>query len=124
MVTRVKAKSELANGIEYKLRNTAEIGDDNGDDEDSIPGNDEEIKKEDDLDIEDLKLPEGEYELDIVKTDKKGNTITDLVSGFTINGGSEKQTTNGVLKLGIKKIEETATKDTYEIVETTAPDTY
>ena len=58
MVARVKAKSELATGITYKLRNYAEIGDDNGEDEDSTPGNDSKWKDEDDRDIEDLKLLE------------------------------------------------------------------
>ena len=124
IVARVKAKSELESGITYSLRNTAEIGDDNGDDEDSTPGNDSEIKKEDDVDIEDLKLPEGQYELDIVKTDKQGNVIKDLVTGFSVNNSAELKTANGVLKLGERKIEDTTSKDVYEIKEITPPDEY
>ena len=58
MATRVKAKKEVAEGTEYKLRNIAEIGDDNGDDEDSVPGDGSEWKDQDDVDIEDLKLVE------------------------------------------------------------------
>ena len=124
MVARVKAKSELANGITYSLRNTAEIGDDNIYDEDSTPGNDSEIKEEDDVDIEDLKLPEGKYELDIVKTDKQGTVIKDLVTGFSINNSAEQKTVEGVLKLGETQIDDTSFKDVYVIKEITPPDSY
>ena len=124
MVARVKAKNEIAEGITYKLRNIAEIGDDNGEDEDSTPGNDSEIKEEDDLDIEELQLPEGKYELDIVKTDTKGNVIKDLVTGFSINNSAEQKTVDGVLKFGQKQIESTSSKDVYVIKEITPPDTY
>ena len=58
MATRVKSKKEVAEGTEYKLRNVAEIGDDNGDDDDSVPGDGSEWKDQDDVDIEDLKLVE------------------------------------------------------------------
>ena len=64
--------------------NFAEIGEDTDDDIDSTPGNDidRDRRKEDDLDIEELQLPEGKYELDIVKTDTKGNVIKDLVKSI------------------------------------------
>ena len=58
MATKVKAKKEVAEGTEYKLRNIAEIGEDDGEDEDSTPGDENEWKEEDDLDVEDLKLVE------------------------------------------------------------------
>ena len=58
MATRVKAKYEVADETEYKLRNIAEIGDDDNDDDDSTPGDESKWQDQDDLDIEDLKLVE------------------------------------------------------------------
>ncbi len=58
MTTRVKAKNEVAEGTEFKLRNIAEIGEDNNDDDDSTPGDESDWQDQDDVDIEDLKLVE------------------------------------------------------------------
>ena len=58
MVARVKAKAEVPEGTEYKLRNIAEIGEDDNDDDDSTPGNESEWQDQDDVDIEELKLVE------------------------------------------------------------------
>ena len=82
MTTRVKAKTEVAEGVEYKLRNIAEIGDDNNDDSDSIPGDESTWKDQDDVDIEDLKLVEFDLALrkwvtQAIVIDNKGQTVTD-----------------------------------------------
>ena len=82
MTTRVKAKSEVANGVEYKLRNIAEIGDDDNDDDDSTPGDESKWKDQDDVDVEDLKLVEFDLALrkwvtQAIVIDSKGQTITE-----------------------------------------------
>ena len=82
MTTRVKAKLEVAEGTEYKLRNIAEIGDDNNDDSDSIPGDESEWKDQDDVDIEDLKLVEFDLALrkwvtQAIVIEKNGQTVTE-----------------------------------------------
>lgn len=82
MTTRVKAKSEVAQGTEYKLRNIAEIGDDDNDDDDSVPGDESEWKDQDDVDIEDLKLVEFDLALrkwvtQAIVIDSKGQTVTE-----------------------------------------------
>ena len=82
MTTRVKAKYEVAEGTEYKLRNIAEIGDDDNDDEDSIPGDESEWKDQDDVDVEDLKLVEFDLALrkwvtQAIVIEKGGETITE-----------------------------------------------
>ena len=107
VVARVRAKKEVTEG-EYKLLNTAEIGDDNGDDEDSTPGNDNEWQKEDDLDIEDLQLVE--FDLSLLKyvstvyvtedgkttttqTNNVGNDNTDIIPKVEINRKKINKTT-------------------------------
>ena len=82
MTTRVKAKSEVAEGTEYKLRNIAEIGDDNNDDSDSTPGDESTWKDQDDVDIEDLKLVEFDLALrkwvtQAIVIDNNGQTVTE-----------------------------------------------
>lgn len=111
MVARVKDKKEVT-GTEYKLRNTAEIGDDNGDDDDSTPGNDNKIKDEDDLDIEDLKLVEFDLALlkyvstvyvtedgkeTVTQTNNVGNDETDIIPKVEIN---RKKINKTVVKFG------------------------
>ena len=82
MTTRVKAKTEVANGVEYKLRNIAEIGDDDNDDDDSTPGDESKWKDQDDVDVEDLKLVEFDLALrkwvtQAIVLDSKGQTVTE-----------------------------------------------
>lgn len=82
MTTRVKAKSEVAEGTEFKLRNIAEIGDDNNDDDDSTPGDESKWKDQDDVDVEDLKLVEFDLALrkwvtQAIVYDKNGQTVTE-----------------------------------------------
>ena len=82
MTTRVKAKYEVADGVEYKLRNIAEIGDDDNDDDDSTPGDESKWKDQDDVDIEDLKLVEFDLALrkwvtQAIVIDSKGQTVTE-----------------------------------------------
>ncbi len=82
MTTRVKAKSEVAEGTEYKLRNIAEIGDDTADDIDSTPGDESNWKDQDDVDVEDLKLVEFDLALrkwvtQAIVIDSSGQTITE-----------------------------------------------
>ena len=82
MTTRVKAKYEVANGVEYKLRNIAEIGDDDNDDDDSTPGDESKWKDQDDVDVEDLKLVEFDLALrkwvtQAIVYDKNGQTVTE-----------------------------------------------
>ena len=111
MVARVKDKKEVT-GTEYKLRNTAEIGEDNGDDDDSTPGNDNKIKDEDDLDIEDLKLVEFDLALlkyvstvyvtedgkeTVTQTNNVGNDETDIIPKVEIN---RKKINKTVVKFG------------------------
>ena len=111
MVARVKDKKEVTE-TEYKLRNTAEIGDDNGDDDDSTPGNDNKIKDEDDLDIEDLKLVEFDLALlkyvstvyvtedgkeTVTQTNNVGNDETDIIPKVEVN---RKKIDKTVVKFG------------------------
>ena len=82
MTTRVKAKSEVAEGTEFKLRNIAEIGDDDNDDDDSTPGDESKWKDQDDVDVEDLKLVEFDLALrkwvtQAIVYDKNGQTVTE-----------------------------------------------
>lgn len=82
MTVRVKAKTEVANGVEYKLRNIAEIGDDNNEDEDSTPGDESKWKDQDDVDVEDLKLVEFDLALrkwvtQAIVYDNNGQTVTE-----------------------------------------------
>lgn len=82
MTTRVKAKSEVAEGTKYQLRNIAEIGDDNNDDSDSTPGDESEWKDQDDVDIEDLKLVEFDLALrkwvtQAIVIENNGQTVTE-----------------------------------------------
>lgn len=82
MTTRVKAKSEVAEGTEFKLRNIAEIGDDDNDDDDSTPGDESNWKDQDDVDVEDLKLVEFDLALrkwvtHAIVIDNKGQTVTE-----------------------------------------------
>ena len=111
MVARVKDKKEVTDKA-YTLRNTAEIGDDNGDDSDSTPGNDNKWKEEDDLDIEDLKLVE--FDLSLLKyvstvyvtedgkttttqTNNVGNDETDIIPKVEIH---RKKVNKTVVKFG------------------------
>ena len=111
MVARVKDKKEVT-GTEYKLRNTAEIGDDTGDDDDSTPGDDSSWKEEDDLDIEDLKLVEFDLALlkyvstvyvtedgkeTITQTNNVGNDKTDIIPKVEVN---RKKLNKTVVKFG------------------------
>lgn len=82
MTARVKAKTEVANGVEYKLRNIAEIGDDDNDDDDSTPGDESKWKDQDDVDVEDLKLVEFDLALrkwvtQAIVYDNNGQTVTE-----------------------------------------------
>ena len=82
MTTRVKAKYEVANGVEYKLRNIAEIGDDDNDDDDSTPGDESKWKDQDDVDVEDLKLVEFDLALrkwvtQAIVYENNGQTVTE-----------------------------------------------
>ena len=66
----------------------------------------------------------GNYNLEIIKTDEKGNTLENSEATFSINGTAQK-TTNGKLSVVTEKaIEKDKQEDTYEIEETIAPDGY
>ena len=85
-----------------------------------IPG------QEDDDDFEKIVVNlSGRYTLDIVKTDEKGNTITNLTTEFDVNGET-KTTTNGIVEFANNEInsENLNQEDEYIIKETVAPDGY
>lgn len=96
-------------------------GNDSDTTDEYIPG------QEDDDDFERIfvKSIKGKYELDIVKTDKEGKTITDLITKFDING-TEKSTENGIIKFENIEINKTnvGNTDKYTIKEIEAPDEY
>ncbi len=86
-----------------------------------IPG------QEDDDDFERIfvKSIKGKYELDLIKIDNEGKTITDLITKFDING-TEKATEDGIIKFEDIEINKTniGNTDKYTIKETQAPDEY
>lgn len=72
-----------------------------------------------------IKAPEGKYSIVLNKVKEDGETvISDLPATFKVNG-NEKTTNKGVLTIeNERKIENTNQSDSYEIVETKAPDGY
>jgi len=86
-----------------------------------IPG------QEDDDDFERIYVKSivGKYNLEIVKVDENGNTITNQVTKFTINDKA-KETKNGLIQVNDVRIDKTNadTPDKYVIKETQAPKGY
>ena len=115
MATRVKAKSEVAEGTEYKLRNIAEIGEDNGDDYDSTPGDESDWKDQDDLDIEDLKLVE--FDLALRKWVTEAIVIENGQTTVTPTGHKPYDDPEQVVKVELhrKKLSQVVVKFRYSI---------
>ena len=115
MATRVKAKKEVEEGTEYKLRNVAEIGEDNGDDYDSTPGDESEWKEQDDVDIEELKLLE--FDLALRKWVTQAIVIENGTQTVTETGHKPYDDPEQVVKVELhrKKLNEVVVKFKYSI---------
>ncbi len=100
-------------------------------DKDSTPDNvkpdDYEPDTEDDDDYEKvlIKSIKGEYNLKVIKVDKNGKVISDVITKFKIND-EEKETKDGAIEISEVEInkDNVDKKDTYEITETEAPKGY
>ena len=86
-----------------------------------IPGQED----DDDFDRVMIKSLYGEYDIQIIKTDEIGNTISNISTTFSING-EEKETINGMISLNNIGINKKNLKDIerYEIIETKASDKF
>ena len=115
MVARVRAKKEVGEEKEYKLRNIAEIGEDDGDDEDSTPGNENEWKSEDDLDVEDLQLVE--FDLALRKWVTEAIVIENGKGAVTPTGHQPYDDPEQVVKVELhrKKLNQVVVKFRYSI---------
>ncbi|MBR1654165.1 MAG: hypothetical protein IJ690_04360 [Clostridia bacterium] len=121
----VKKVSFKIDSITSKIYTQAYVVD--GGDKQNLMGVEKTVKATSLTDSKDITItpPGGSYNVVLKKVKKDGTTvITESPATFKVNG-TEKNTENGILNIeNNKKIENTNQTDTYEVVETKAPEGY